>query len=66
MSSTLSDVLDPNLPIYFRCIKVLQGSTIFPSNINIDVRDIYHSLNVIRVKLHFRPFSSQKNKTHGL
>ena len=35
------NVLDPNLPTPFRCIKVLQGPTIFLSNINIDISDIY-------------------------
>jgi hypothetical protein len=58
--------LDPNLSIPFKCIKVLQEPIIFLSNINIDVRDIYFSLNAIRVKLHFRLFLSQNDKTHGL
>jgi hypothetical protein len=35
--------------IPFSCIKIFQGPIIFSSNINIDVRDIYLSLNVIRV-----------------
>ena len=47
-------------------MKALKGSIIFPSNINIDIRDIYLSSNVIMIKLHFRPFSSQKDKTHVL
>jgi hypothetical protein len=55
MGLAIFDVLDPNLPILFRCIKVLQGPTIFPLNINIDITNIYPSLNAIRVKLHFRP-----------
>jgi hypothetical protein len=55
-----------NFPTSFRCIKALKWPTIFSSNIKTDVRDIYLSLNVIRVRLHFRPFSLQKNKTHGI
>jgi hypothetical protein len=43
------DVLDLNLLTPFKCIKVLQRPTIFLSNINIDVRDIYTSLNAIMV-----------------
>jgi len=66
MGSTTFDVLDPNFPTLFRCIKVLQGPTIYSSNINIDVRGIYNSSNAIRVKLYCMPFSSQKNKTHEL
>jgi hypothetical protein len=38
------DILDSNLSTSFRCIKFLQWPTIFLSNINIDVRDIYPSL----------------------
>jgi len=49
------DVLDINLLAPLRCIKVLQGPIIFSSNIKIDIRDIYPSLNIIRVRLHFRP-----------
>jgi hypothetical protein len=47
--------LDLNLLTPLRCIKVLQGPIIFSSNIKIDIRDIYPSLNIIRVRLHFRP-----------
>jgi hypothetical protein len=47
--------LDLNLLTPLRCIKVLQGPTIFSSNIKIDIRDIYPLLNIIRVRLHFRP-----------
>ena len=46
------DVLDPNLSTPFRCIKVLKGPNIFLSNISIDASDIYHLLNIIRVRLH--------------
>jgi hypothetical protein len=56
IGSAIVDVLDLKLFIHFRCIKVIQEPTIFPSNINIDIRDIYTSLNVIKVKLHSRPF----------
>jgi hypothetical protein len=67
MGSAIVDVLDLKLFIHFRCIKVIQEPTIFPSNINIDIRDIYTSLNVIKVKLHSRPFFFlQKNKTYEL
>jgi hypothetical protein len=57
MSSTIFDVLDPHLPTLFLCIKVIQESIIFLSNISIDVRDIYTLLNAIKVKLLLRPFS---------
>ena len=45
------EVLDLNLPTHFKYIKVLQEPTIFSSNTNIDVRDIYPSLNAISVRL---------------
>jgi hypothetical protein len=66
MNLATFDVLNPNLHTSFRFIKAIQGPIIFPSNINTYIRDICPSLNVIKVNLHFRPFFSQKNKTHGL
>jgi len=63
MGLATSNILDPNLPTSFMCIKVLQEPTIFLSNINIDIRGIYTSLNAIKIKLHFWPSSSQKKKT---
>jgi hypothetical protein len=44
MNLATFDVLDFNLLKPFRYI--------YPSNINIDVMDIYPSLNAIRVRLH--------------
>ena len=62
----LFDVLDPNFLTPFRCIKVLHGPTIFLSNINIDLRNIYTSLNAIRVKLHLDPHFSQKKDSWAI
>jgi uncharacterized membrane protein len=45
------EVLDLNLPTPFKYIKVLQEPTIFSSNTNIDVIDIYPLLNAISVRL---------------
>jgi hypothetical protein len=62
MGLATSDILNLNLPIPLRSIKVIQGPTIFLSSINIDVNDIYTSLNAIMVKLHFIPIFLQKRQ----
>jgi hypothetical protein len=59
-------VLDHNLPTPFRCIKVLQKPIIFPSNISIDIRDIYLSLNAIRVRLHLFRCNKSHQRTHHI
>jgi hypothetical protein len=51
LALAIFDDLDSNFSTPFRCIKIFQELTIFPSNINIDIRDIYFSLNAIRVSL---------------
>jgi hypothetical protein len=62
MGSAIVDVLDLKLLIPFRYIKVIQEPIIFPSNINIDIRDIYTLLNVIKLKLHSRFFFLTKEQ----
>jgi len=63
MSSATFDMLDYNFPTPFRCLEFIQKPIIFLSNINIDVRDIYISLNAIKIKLHFKPSDLFTKKT---